>query len=78
MYFGQDNSVIKQSDLRTKVGVKDKSEQAIICYCFGVTKDEAYRYPDIKTFVIEQTKKKICACESMNPSGKCCLKDFPK
>jgi len=78
IYFGQDNSIIKQSDLRTKVGLKDKSETAIICYCFGVTKNEVNRDPDIKKFVIEQIEKEACACGAMNPSGKCCLKNFPK
>ncbi len=26
----------------------------------------------------EKTNNCICACETRNPSGKCCLKDFPK
>jgi len=30
----------------------------------------------IKAFVIQQTKEGLCACESRNPSGRCCLADF--
>ena len=33
---------------------------------------------EIKDFVIKSTKEKTCACTTRNPSGKCCLKDFPK
>jgi hypothetical protein len=28
--------------------------------------------------VIEQTRLHNCACDVRNPSGRCCLKDFPK
>jgi len=32
----------------------------------------------IKAFVVQQTKEKLCACESRNPSGRCCLADFKR
>ncbi len=76
IYFGQDNTVINKSMLRTEVGIKEKSNNALICYCFGVTKKEAEENPGIKDYVIEQTKNHTCSCETSNPSGKCCLKDF--
>lgn len=78
VYFGQDNSVIERSSVRTEVGVKEKSENALICYCFGITKAEAKKNPVIGQFVVEETKRKQCACEARNPSGKCCLSDFPR
>jgi len=31
----------------------------------------------LKDFVVEQTKADVCACDIRNPSGRCCLKDFP-
>ena len=77
VYFGLDGSVINKSELRSKVGVKEKSDDAQICYCFGVTKAEALQNPEIKRFVTQRTKEKQCACEIRNPSGRCCLKDFP-
>jgi hypothetical protein len=77
VYLGGDDSIIKQSQLRTTVGIKSKSINSLICYCFGVKRNEA-NIPKIKDFVIKKTRDKICACESLNPSGKCCLKDFPK
>ncbi len=78
VYFGKDDSVISINDMRSPVGIKDKSEQAMICYCFGITRNDALRQPETKDFVVTQTRAKQCACEVRNPSGKCCLKDFPK
>ena len=78
VYFGLDGSVINKSELRIKVGVKEKTNDAQICYCFGVSKALAIQNSDIKAYVIQQTKEKNCACDIRNPSGRCCLKDFPK
>lgn len=78
VYFGLDNSMIQKDQLRTQVGIKETSEDALICYCFGVSKLEAKKNEQVKAFVIEQTKHSLCSCTTYNPSGKCCLKDFPK
>jgi len=77
VYYGQDGSLILKSELRTTVGVKEKSDESLVCYCFGVTKSKANN-EKVKNFVIIRTKEKACACSTHNPSGKCCLKDFPK
>ena len=77
VYFGLDGTTISTAEVRTRIGIKDKNPQSFICYCFGVTKNDALRYPEIKTFVTQQTQNKMCACETRNPSGHCCLKDFP-
>lgn len=78
VYFGEDNSIIDTSSVRTSVGLKDKTDNALICYCFGVTKSDAINNPIAKKFVLNETKQKQCACKTKNPSGKCCLSDFPK
>ena len=77
VYFGEDSSLIYQSDLRTEVGAKEKSPDRVLCYCFGVTMGRAKADNDIKSFVLKETKEQSCACETRNPSGRCCLKDFP-
>ncbi|RRC99362.1 putative iron-sulfur cluster-binding metallochaperone [Amphritea balenae] len=77
VYFGQDNSVIKKAELRTRVGIKEASNDALVCYCYGVTRAEAENNPLIREFVVEETRQQRCACESRNPSGRCCLTDFP-
>jgi len=75
VYFGEDNSIIKKSSLRTYVGIKENHPNSLICYCFGVTKSASVS-PSIKEFVIKSTKNKTCSCVTSNPSGRCCLKDF--
>jgi len=78
VYFSDDDQVILQSELRTVVGNKRSSDDALICYCFGVTRADAREAPSIKDYVVEQTKQKLCSCDTSNPSGRCCLKDFPR
>lgn len=78
VYFGQDGSVIKSDALRTEVGIKSKSDDALVCYCYGITKADASSDPLARQFVVEEKKNKRCACKARNPSGKCCLADFPK
>lgn len=78
VYFSDDDKVILQSQLRTRVGKKSRSDDALICYCFGVSRADAWEDPSIKDYVVEQTRQKICSCETSNPSGRCCLKDFPR
>lgn len=77
VYYGQDDTIIKKSELRTTVGIKEKSDEALVCYCFGITAQEAATNPLARAFVIKETKEHVCECETRNPSGRCCLKDFP-
>lgn len=78
VYFGLTGSVINKDELRTVVGVKEKSDETTVCYCFGVSKAQAKQDAKLKKYVTLQTKEKMCACDIRNPSGRCCLKDFPK
>ena len=78
VYFGIDDAVITKKMMRTRVGVKETSDDALICYCFGVSKAEAKLNKSSYEFVLEETKKSSCSCKTSNPSGRCCLKDFPK
>lgn len=83
VYFAEDNSLILQEALRTAVGQKGGTDDAAfltgtLCYCFDVTYGQARQDDDIKKFVVAKTKARQCACEVRNPTGRCCLKDFPK
>lgn len=78
VYFGEDSSLIYKCDVRTHVGIKEKSGDRMVCYCFGVSMDQAQSNKSIKPFILRETKEHACACETRNPSGRCCLKDFPK
>jgi len=59
------------------VGVKDKSDEAMVCYCYGATQADVVNENGIRDFVIRKTKGGECSCETSNPSGTCCLKYFP-
>ncbi len=78
VYFGADDSTIRQDAVRTTVGAKSQDDEALLCYCFGVSRAEARDHQAAKDFVVEQTRLGACACETRNPSGRCCLKDFPR
>jgi len=78
VYFGEDDSVIVKSQLRHEVGCKTLSDHAMLCYCFGITKADAQGDVGIRDFVVAQTRLRLCACVTRNPSGRCCLKSFPR
>ena len=75
VYFGEDDSIISKSLLRTEIGIKESNPGSLVCYCFGISKVDSSSQ-EIKEFVIKSTKDKTCACTTRNPSGRCCLKDF--
>lgn len=66
-------------DLRVPVGVKATEDPIPLCYCFGF--DESHIRDEIsqtgKTTIPEGISRLIreglCACESRNPAGVCCL-----
>jgi hypothetical protein len=76
--FGIDDSVILRSQLRDHAEVKATDDNTMVCYCFGVTKADAHSDPGIRNYVVAQTKLGLCSCETRNPSGRCCLTDFPR
>lgn len=78
VYFDQAGSTINREALRTTVGAKTRGEDVTVCYCFGISRANLAYVPETRAFVLEQTKKQICACEVRNPAGRCCLRDFPK
>jgi hypothetical protein len=77
-YFGDDDSIVLKSQLRICIGVKERAAHDLLCYCFGVSRADFASNPATREFVIAKTKAGACSCETSNPSGRCCLKDFPK
>ncbi len=81
VYFNRHGARYSATELRQPVGQKSTDSERTICYCFDI------RYSDLhhadqarqcRDFVIEETRHNRCACEQRNPSGRCCLRDFPK
>jgi hypothetical protein len=77
-YFGDDDSTILKSQLRTQIGSKGTSDDGLLCYCFGITRHDFKHNPATWDFVVSQTKAGQCSCDTSNPAGRCCLKDFPR
>jgi len=71
-------------DLRVRVGVKVKDDPVPLCYCFGF--DESHIREELTrtggTTIPERISKLIreglCACDTRNPAGVCCLGEVNK
>jgi copper chaperone CopZ len=78
VYFREGQTFTK-AQLKVPVGVKEKSGERPLCYCFGHsiatikdelrTKGRSDAVGDIRNKINEQG----CWCEVTNPSGSCCL-----
>lgn len=84
VYFNSDDMSYRLTDLRQEVGQKSSASDRMLCYCFDIRSDRVtseiaqHGHSPSKEFVVKMTKNKQCACDIRNPSGRCCLKDFPK
>lgn len=78
VYFGENGSTLLRADLRGMVGIKEMSPDSLLCYCFGISQQDAAADPSLREFVVEKTRLGLCSCDTRNPSGRCCLKDFPR
>jgi hypothetical protein len=80
VYFGDNQQIFLQHDVRQTVCQKSIAADKPVCYCFDIRLTDLQTESDkirLKTFVVEQTRSSACDCEIRNPSGKCCLRDFP-
>lgn len=80
VYFSEkDGAIFTTSDLRVRVGLKEKSDPIPLCYCFGFdekdARDEISKTggSTIPQSIAALIKQKMCACPARNPSGACCL-----
>lgn len=81
VYFSAKGDPFTEVELRQQVGQKSTSETRTLCYCFDVRQEHLASADSLqlcREFIIEKTRKKLCSCETHNPSGRCCLHDFPK
>lgn len=85
VYFEEQGSHrFTTGDLRVVVGVKASQDPIPLCYCFGF--DESHIRDEISrtgtTTIPERIstliREGLCACESRNPAGVCCLGEVNK
>lgn len=80
VYFEDEGSrQFTVDDLRIRVGLKVKEDPIPLCYCFGFEecdiRDEISRTgtTTIPARVASLIREGLCACDSRNPVGVCCL-----
>ena len=80
VYFEENGSrVFTTNDLRVIVGLKAKTDPIAVCYCFGFAehhlRDEIVESGNttIPERISSLIREGLCACDSRNPSGNCCL-----
>ncbi len=85
VYFAEDDeTAFTKSQLRVSVGVKEKTGERPLCYCFGHSvasiKDQLRTegHCDALEDIRQKMKDPGCHCETMNPSGSCCLGSVAK
>lgn len=85
VYFEEQGSHrFTTDDLRMTVGVKASVDPIPLCYCFGF--DESHIRDEVSltgtTTIPERIstliREGLCACESRNPAGVCCLGEVNK
>lgn len=85
VYFSEnDDTTFTKSQLKVAVGVKEKSGEHPLCYCFGhsVATIKAELRTKGRSEALEDIRAKMkvpgCHCETSNPSGSCCLGSVSK
>jgi len=78
-----DTDVVTAADVRTQVAHKALDKPTPVCFCFSHTTDDLAAdlaandgVSTIKAEVKTAVAEGFCACEHLNPSGKCCLSDI--
>lgn len=85
VYFPESEGIcFYKNDLRVRVGVKEEQDPKPLCYCFGFDESDfrdeikATGQPTISARIVKMVKAGMCACDTRNPSGACCLGDITK
>lgn len=85
VYFAEDSGTIfTRTQVRVSVGVKEKTGERPLCYCFGHTMASIKKklLTTGRSDALEDIRAKMkdpgCHCEVTNPSGACCLGNVAK
>ena len=82
-YLGSE--VVDSASVGTRVGLKATDKPTPVCFCFAHTRAELVEdlrahggVSEIKAEIKAAVADGQCACEHLNPSGKCCLVDVQR
>ncbi|MBS0657757.1 MAG: hypothetical protein JSR82_05850 [Verrucomicrobia bacterium] len=79
VYFSARGAILKQDDVRQRIGLKAAQGSVPVCYCFGFTEQMVHEEVSatgkcaIPQRIAAEVKAGNCACEIRNPQGSCCL-----
>ncbi|MBU6428050.1 MAG: (2Fe-2S)-binding protein [Cyanobacteria bacterium REEB65] len=79
VYFSRAGKIFHQADVSVPVTQKATSGPIPVCYCFGFFESDLeaeLRQTGTETVtrrITEGIKAGLCACETKNPQGACCL-----
>lgn len=80
VYFAEvEGANFTTEDLRLRVGLKERADPILLCYCFGFDEADAREElartgaTTIPQRIAVLIKQGMCACAERNPSGACCL-----
>jgi hypothetical protein len=81
LYYGEDGGFASKDEAVTRVGIKETAEPIPVCYCFGITRAHLVRElragsSALLDPIVSEVRAGRCACETKNPSGKCCLAEM--
>ena len=84
VYFNDAGQSFTTADQRVRVGLKEREDSIPLCYCFGF--DESHLREEIERGgqttipqrIADLIKQALCACETRNPAGACCLGEVNK
>jgi hypothetical protein len=77
--FYLDDRVIQEDEAAARVGDKALGASEPVCFCFAHTAEDIvaevtiHGTSTIKSSIQEAVADGSCACEHLNPSGRCCL-----
>lgn len=80
--FFADEETITDNDVVTQVGLKATDKPTPVCFCFAHTAADiaadlaAHGTSTISAEIRAAVAAGSCACEHLNPSGKCCLPEI--
>lgn len=84
VYVGTAGQYFHTADLQTRVGLKVADDPIPVCYCWSFTERQivedvrAHGRSTIRDDIRQQVLAGRCACETNNPSGRCCLGDVAR
>ena len=75
IFVAGDGAVFTTADVRHPPAYKSGDQRDLLCFCFDVCGDDALSDAGDRliAFIGDRVRAKDCACDTLNPSGGCCL-----